>query len=158
MSGLPPPHTGLAQRRVLQAWVPLEYNSIEPPQSPCLVLISQTTRPRSHSVNGSNSPQKVFLGPQTRSGLSGQLRGNWWVCFISESDAVEKLLQTPRPRRQVGLGMIHVQLQAQTETMHVCLHSCLLFLLWLNILLHLESLPLPSNPVPPPFRSSRRQN
>lgn len=77
-------------------------------QSPCPVLISQTTRPRFHSVNGSNSPQKVFLGPQTRSGLSGQLRGNWWVCFISESDAVEKLLQTPRPKRRVGPGVTHV--------------------------------------------------
>ena len=48
--------------------------------------------------------------------------------------------------------MIHGALGAQTETGDVCLHSWVLFLLLLNILLHLERQPLPTRPVPlPPF-------
>lgn len=55
-------------------------------------------------MNRGQSPQKVFLGPWTRRGLSGELWGNLWVCFISESEAVEKLLQTPWPGWRVELG------------------------------------------------------
>lgn len=55
-------------------------------------------------MNRGQSPQKVFLGPWTRRGLSGEFWGNLWVCFISESEAVEKLLQTPWPGWWVELG------------------------------------------------------
>lgn len=110
-------------------------------------------------MNWGKSPQKVFSGPQTRRGLSGECRGNLWVCFISESEAVEKLLQTPWPEQRVGSAVIHGGLPAQTETVDVCLCSCVLFLPLLNTLSYTWNpslFPPVRSPSPPPEQLKTR--
>lgn len=87
--------------------------------------------------------------------MSAGPRGNLWVCFISESEAVEKL-QTPRLGQRGELGSDSRRAPGSHGNCgRLSSQLCGTFTLTKFSLLHLEFQSLPTSPVPfPLLRSS----